>query len=757
MIKKEQTVKKQAAHAVSVGDSGVPEIGFDITSEIESKLIGIEGTRTYKKMALGDSQITMLLRTIKTPISSADWEIISSSDKPEHSTHQEFIKDYFFNIDGLKPTWTKTLNSILSFLQYGFSVFEVVWREWEWRNNIYMVPDLQFRAQSSVVSINQDEQYVEQQKSKGDTTNIPFEFLTFFILDQEGNDMRGTSLIRGAYKDWINREEAELLDTVGVRKMALGTPIVKYPKSLSKAHPDFKSLEEALMALGTMASPYFMLPNIYEFDIVEGKYNAASVNIKIQRHNVQMSKSVLAQFLELGMQGKSGSYSLGDTQSQLLLNSLKYIVELIQEPLNRLIETIIIHNFGKQESYPRVFGMNINREAVQKLIDNAIALKAAGAVEFTQRDEDFLRTKADLPELTLEEKKERSEKKDKQDKEFTNSTAKQIPFQEDEDLGMEEDMENSMTNAAWEYRQGCRNHIECGCGEEIDKQFRRNIKFAEPTQAAVLERKRLYWKNRQEFIKKEIPNLRSYMQANLVLMKDKLLADVANVLSKGTIATRGLKNVQVSGINKYIIGLQRKLAYLVNNGWQASKQDAKPHMGAKKFAEMPDFDPKKLTPELQVYVINKTDAIIESQTVELRARVVFTVQNEIDDGLSTAQAIASASSKSDKYITGNTVRAAADNVVNDGWNVGQLDFGKVPEVSSVIVAYEFINLNPKTNICKVLSKGHYYTPGGAAYSWVRTPLHFGCNSFLMPRYSDEAKVKIDNYIPSPSIQKEKTL
>jgi len=70
--------------------------------------------------------------------------------------------------------------------------------------------------------------------------------------------------------------------------------------------------------------------------------------------------------------------------------------------------------------------------------------------------------------------------------------------------------------------------------------------------------------------------------------------------------------------------------------------------------------------------------------------------------------------------------------------------------------YEFSNPDPKTNICQSLL-GKTYAKDSIELSQIQPPLHFRCKSYLAPIYNSEKKPVIDNYIPAPSIMKEKTI
>ncbi len=70
--------------------------------------------------------------------------------------------------------------------------------------------------------------------------------------------------------------------------------------------------------------------------------------------------------------------------------------------------------------------------------------------------------------------------------------------------------------------------------------------------------------------------------------------------------------------------------------------------------------------------------------------------------------------------------------------------------------YRFANDVPETEICKSL-KGKTYAKDSSELDIIQPPLHFRCDSFLVPIYKSEKKPEIDNFIPSDSILKQKTI
>ena len=82
----------------------------------------------------------------------------------------------------------------------------------------------------------------------------------------------------------------------------------------------------------------------------------------IQHHDVQMSKAVLSQVLDVGVEGRTGSFNLSDTHLDIFITNLGLIAKNIASVLNEaLIPRLIQWNFGT-DNYPTVKFVAFDRD-----------------------------------------------------------------------------------------------------------------------------------------------------------------------------------------------------------------------------------------------------------------------------------------------------------------------------------------------------------------------------------------------------------
>jgi hypothetical protein len=97
------------------------------------------------------------------------------------------------------------------------------------------------------------------------------------------------------------------------------------------------------------------LPHGWELGFADyHQSNAIDINPIIEYMDVQIARSLLCQFLNLGSK-ETGSYALADTQVQTFLNALQTIVEYIEDVFNTdLIPELVDYNYSGVDTYPKL-------------------------------------------------------------------------------------------------------------------------------------------------------------------------------------------------------------------------------------------------------------------------------------------------------------------------------------------------------------------------------------------------------------------
>lgn len=696
-----------------IGDPGLNQdaINTNRTTEHLTELQGRDGSIRYRQMSRGDSQVGMILRVHKNPIRSAGWGINTPDDaREEEKKAIELLNDWLFDCGDM--SFDTMLGQILSFMEYGFSLFEMYWKPYTYDGNVYLVPVLEQRLQTSIEDIFPDKRIVRQVTIEKGLVEIPFEDLVFFVLNQQGQDMRGEALIRNAYPLWKRKNVYEELMGIGIQRTTSGIPWMKVPKGINPDSADYLAVEELLKNIVFHEDAYMIFQDGYEFGVTESKFNAEQVQKAIDSLDTRMALSVLAQFVLLGQGGKGGAYALSRDQSDFFLDGLQYILDLIQMTFHsQVIAPFLRINFGDSIDSKRIQlkGFNLNKKAGEELATVLNTLKQSGFIVPTVDDEVQLRQLLDMPDLTEDEIKKRRERKDDPPEPPEPSDPNKPP-----------EVPPKMT------------------GDDMDDK-KMAVKLSEAHARKV--------KSRAETVDKLTIEVVDFMKANLLLIKDKLMADIETTLKRGVIEIQGLKAIDIP-YSRYTKGLEIKLSSIAVDAWNEAKSSARKNI---KFAEPKDIRNK----ELRQFILNQSDSVAEQQVANLKNRAILTASNGPLKGYSISQTLSNVERAISEYIDSNGVVVSGSLVVVGTENFGEMQFYK--EIKDQLWGYRFVNVDPVSEICQWYN-GKTFSVDSPELSEATAPLHPNCKSYMEPIYrTEENPGKLDNDIAPPSIRKQKSI
>jgi len=364
------------------------------------------------RMLKSDATVRAVYLVVTLPIESAKWTIKFDGDMDDKD---KFIKDYCEKMlfDDMTITWQSFIRQVLSFVAYGFSLFEVVY-ELDKENNVAKIRKLAPRLQKTIKKWIIDETGglagIEQQAYfvKGNTTNyktvrIGVDKLVLFTHRQEGSNFEGDSILRSAYKHWFIKDKLYLIQAIGLERFALGVPVIYLPKG---ATPEDKEYAKHIVrSWRSLEGAGMVLPDTARVDHIEGRYKEGPIQAAIEEHDRAILRSVLASFLSLGSHGV-GSWALSRDQSDLFLMSLNSITKTISDTMNRyVIKPWVDRNFGKRKTYPQLVCENISKMSNTEVLQSLSILMRLGLIEKSEELVNWAYNRWDLPrgEMSLSE------------------------------------------------------------------------------------------------------------------------------------------------------------------------------------------------------------------------------------------------------------------------------------------------------------------------------------------------------------------
>jgi phage gp29-like protein len=380
-----------------IGDASLMFNGIIAGHEYNPKLQGTRRIQQYDEMRLGDAHVQASLKVVKLPLLSANWTIQPASEKREDRQIAEFVEQQLFN----EPTrtWQETLTNILLHLDYGVMPFEKIWK---------FLDDgkigLKKLAQRHPRTISRWEMKggangVEQTTTNG-VFQIPMEKLIIFVNEKEGDNWEGKSILRSAWKHWLFKDKAELIEIMAMERHGLGVP---YGKTGTNATPEEEAkLDEILRNFRANAEGFLRFPNDFEVGMLDMKSNSIkNPNDFIKRQEWAIMLNVLATFMQMGS-GSVGSFALFKGSNTFFLMALEYVAKHVAQTINKyLIEDLVNFNFVT-DKYPTLIYDKIGTVDVNALTTALQRGIQTGVLTVDSHLEDYLRDAMDLPEFTGE-------------------------------------------------------------------------------------------------------------------------------------------------------------------------------------------------------------------------------------------------------------------------------------------------------------------------------------------------------------------
>ena len=353
----------------------------------------------YEKMGRSDGQIKAILLMLSLPVRATQWFIRPKDSSRKAKKIANYIEQCLFGgYDvGLNNGFDDFIKDVTTMYQFGHSIFEKVFevkkQQIKWKK-------FAVRPQSTIYDIYYDrvgdckgiEQYMI--KENWETVYIPIEKLLIFSHDMQQANVRGTSVLRSAYKHWSIKDFLYKITNIGIERNFAGTPVLTLPENYTQ---DDKDLADEIVT--TLRSNEFggvRIPNGFMLEMFEGKRTLADVMPYINHQDESIAKSILAQFMNLGSSGgTSGSYALSSDQSQMFLMMLDSSAKNICNTINtHAIPELVKYNFNS-DLYPSLSFKPMNST---KLV-NTLKTLVDGKLVLPDDDlETYLRDMLDLPE-----------------------------------------------------------------------------------------------------------------------------------------------------------------------------------------------------------------------------------------------------------------------------------------------------------------------------------------------------------------------
>ena len=363
------------------------------------------------KMVKGDGQVFAVWNAISLSIQQADWDMVPFSDDPKDVEIADFLEQM------IRPIWPSVLHQVLNYLLYGFMLFEPIYEIVDgkviWSR---LAPRLPWTVQEWIPEdgcVKEIVQYAWDYKTdKYAEFRVPGSKLIRFTNQQNGYNFEGSSILRGAYKHWHHKNTLYNILIIRHERYGVGVPIGTLDSMATDEQ--MAALSESMKYMRSNELGYLLLPRGADIDksikilVPEGGDAGSNGLIEaVEHHNVQIARSVLAQFINLG-DTKTGARAVSEDMSDLFLMSLGAVVKQISQTIsfgnygeNEGLKYLVDVNFGEVEGYPVWKCEKIKKDNSSAVLATIAQLVQSGALIHDESLEKHTRRLIGVPQENI--------------------------------------------------------------------------------------------------------------------------------------------------------------------------------------------------------------------------------------------------------------------------------------------------------------------------------------------------------------------
>ena len=363
--------------------------------------------------------IGAILFAIKNLCRQASWSCQAASNDEADVEAAKFVESC---LDDLNVTWTDTISEILSFLTYGWSAHELVYKrrmgrrkdprlDSKYADGLIGWQKIAARSQSSLYEWEYDENdnliaFVQMPAPSFRIIRIPIEKLLLFRTESHKDNPEGRSILRNAYRSWFFKKKLEEIEGIGIERDLAGFPVLTAPEGCDVWSSENAGLlqrcNEFVANIRRDSMEGLTLPQGWKLELLStGGSRQFDTSKIIDRYDVRIAQTVLADFLFLGHE-KTGSFALSSDKTALFAMAIGAFLDIICETFNRsAIPKLIDLNgkkFSKISGYPKLIHGDVETSDLNSLSEFLKTTVGLGLITPDEELERHLRMQASLPE-----------------------------------------------------------------------------------------------------------------------------------------------------------------------------------------------------------------------------------------------------------------------------------------------------------------------------------------------------------------------
>jgi len=385
---------KMPAHH-PIGLPGTPIFGGFLKDfgEYNSQLEGLPAIRTYEKMRRSDAQVAATLLACELPIRAAHWDVLPASDAPEDREIARLVRENLFGgLEYVSPSgvkvsqcWDDVLRNALLMLAFGAAAHEEIYAVEGARVRLArLAPRLPITFYRWITDADGETLLALNQygyrNASFESVEIPADRLAVFTFNQEGANFFGRSMLRPAYMHWYIKHQLYRIDAIAGERNGLGVPTIEQGPGGSKE--DREAAAKWVTQLAAHEKTGVSLPHGWTFSLKGVEGNVRDLYNSIQHHNIEISRTALAFFMNLGLGPRAGgNRALGDSQTDFFFLAVQATADHLARTLNATcIKRLVDFNWESVRRYPTLTVSNLRARSFDQVLDTLARLSQTGVM-----------------------------------------------------------------------------------------------------------------------------------------------------------------------------------------------------------------------------------------------------------------------------------------------------------------------------------------------------------------------------------------
>ncbi len=660
------------------------------TPYFDDEVLDRKKIKVYQQM-MTDDEISSCIDTLKTIRLSSGWGVLPASNNERDVAIKDFV---VFNLENLENSFEDDLREIMSAVEYGVSINELIWRvcdKGEYKGKIIIGnikqknPD-KFNLWTDDFG-NLQEYGVVNVSAYDFGRKYPTEKFIIYSFAKQFENIWGRSVLRSLYDLWIIKQTLIKAWGVYLEKYGIPPAKAKVPFAHFQNTEMVSRIKQALNQLRFESN--IVIPDNIEIEILKTDTNSGSpFENAIRLINEQIRKKILGQTLT-GEAGSS-SYALGKVHFNILLFYVEQLGKDLAEKAinNQLIKRLVDYNFADVEYYPKFAFNPLVQEDVVQIIEKYYAGVQNGIIKPLPEDENKIRTWLKFPEREIEEEK--------------NNEIEMTTFSEN------------------------KNKIFTGVRRRTFTKFEEKVDF----------------KN----IRDTIESQTSKYTIDIAKILEESLEDLYKQIEKKRIFDeKNIKAVEDLKI-KYLGDIKAKFFDMFQNTYNLAIREArKTLIEKKKSLKFQDIDFRKLTPKEVIEFFNtKSYFMTQKERDAIFGIIKPIIFNTIKSGGTIKDFINQATEKMNIYIqqgvideeekySSSRLETIIRTNVNEAFNYGMRHYYEDPELNGFVEAYQYSAiLDDRVRPNHAILDGRVFKASNPVIDRITPPNGYRCRCILVP-------------------------